>query len=336
MENITHHLQTALRGKAPVIALPVEGQAPFCLDRKRLAAWSKGVIITRVTMLENRWMKIEGRAGAVRTSCTVHAIDRRTAVNQIGAWAEREREKNLKVIAQGAIGAAAVAAAVKSAAKATREAAKAAKLAALETGGTPELDAAKSEVASIHAAARRHGRGWVKPEPMGWEKPDPRKDEATVIRHVSHHNVPRKVRKSCAVVQWRLKALRTAWYAVTKYNPSRRKSTKNTFLKVKKAAEVMRIVRDAAILRARLAILAPAVLPDPQWVGYSDSFHIDPLTRPKAEKSYRYDPDAHYDRTGLAVRLRIARETIRVLTPPPDDAAEVLEMPAVHELAKAA
>jgi hypothetical protein len=268
--------------------------------------------------------------------CKVHAIDRRTAVNQIGAWAEKEREKNLKVIAAGATGAAAVRDAVKAAAKATREAAKAAKLAVLETGGTPELDAAQDEIRSIHAAARRHGRGWIKPEPASWEKSDPRKDEATAIRHVSHHNVPRHLRKRCAVIGWRLKALGNAWYAVTKYNPGRRKTTKNIFLRAKKAAEVMRIVAESAQLRARLQSIRPAFLPDPQWVGYSDSFHIDPLTRPKADKTWRYDPDAHYNRTGLAVRLRLARETIRVLTPPPDDTPEVLEMPALHELAKAA
>ena len=46
-------LQSALKGKSPIAAIPVEGHAPACIDRKRLAAWSKGVTITRIELIQH-------------------------------------------------------------------------------------------------------------------------------------------------------------------------------------------------------------------------------------------------------------------------------------------
>jgi hypothetical protein len=43
-----HSLAAAIKGKAPIVALPVEGHAPICVARARLAKWSKGVTITSV------------------------------------------------------------------------------------------------------------------------------------------------------------------------------------------------------------------------------------------------------------------------------------------------
>lgn len=41
-------LSSAIKGKAPIVAIPVEGNAPACVDRKRLAGWCKGVTISRI------------------------------------------------------------------------------------------------------------------------------------------------------------------------------------------------------------------------------------------------------------------------------------------------
>jgi hypothetical protein len=128
-------IKAAAKGKAPIVALPVEGSAPVCVDRKRLAGWSKGVTITRVEVVThytfsepsvpydvaknhprgakpegpahrlpgNRSLVIEGTAGRVKTSCRMVAIDRRTAVKTLGAWSEKERARQLKKTMLGAL-----------------------------------------------------------------------------------------------------------------------------------------------------------------------------------------------------------------------------------------
>jgi len=128
-------LTAAIKGKAPIAAIPVEGHAPVCVNRKRLAAWSKGVTITRVavdcpppmvdfiaprskltpamvvegplekvvTPSPHRRLIIEGTAGRVRTRCTMFAVDRRTAVKELSAWSEKERAKLEKQRLLGAL-----------------------------------------------------------------------------------------------------------------------------------------------------------------------------------------------------------------------------------------
>jgi hypothetical protein len=377
MIDLTKMLQSAAKGKAPVVAIPIEGKAPVCLNRKRLAAWMKGVEIHSVELIsqpdcwyfvpgkrlpgcrmdENkqleyqqgpldvscdripgeRKLKISGRVPSsakdglsIRTSCTMFVIRREAAALEIRNWAAKERERNLKVISQGAIGAAAM----KAARKIEIAKLKAAKLAEIEKGGSPELEDANRHVANILNAAREHGRGptqgvskW-EAERIAEQMPE------TVIRHVSHHAVPHRVRKTAAVIRWRLKALRTAWFEVTKYNPGRRKTTKKIFLKTKKSIQVIQIVTDAAALRAKLKSISPERIPNPRWAREEDMHWtaIDPLNRPKQDKREYYQHT--YDRAALAQRLREARLTIKVLTPPPDN---VLEMPEVEEeLAKAA
>lgn len=39
---------TAIKAKAPIVAIPVEGHAPVCIRRAKLAAWAKGMTITAV------------------------------------------------------------------------------------------------------------------------------------------------------------------------------------------------------------------------------------------------------------------------------------------------
>lgn len=43
-------LTAAIKGKAPIVALPIEGHAPICVHRARLAKWSKGVSITNIAV----------------------------------------------------------------------------------------------------------------------------------------------------------------------------------------------------------------------------------------------------------------------------------------------
>lgn len=338
MVDLTKMLQSAAKGKAPVVAIPIEGKAPLCLNRKRLAIAIKGVQVERITQLENRWLKIEGRVQSsdgvyrVRTSSTFPPIDRRTAIGEIHVWAQKERAKNLKVISQGAIGATAI----KAARKIEIAKLKAAKLAEIEQGGSPELEDAKQHERNILSAARMHGRGPMRGVSQWEAERIAEQMPETVIRHVAHHAVPHRVRKTAAVIRWRLKALRTAWFEVTKYNPGRRKTTKKKLLKVKKAIQVIQIVKDAAALRAKLESISPARIANPRFAHYADrdDMHwtaIDPLNRPKQDRREYYQPA--YDRAALAERLREARQTIKVLTPPPDN---VVEMPEQEEFAQAA
>lgn len=328
---LTKMLQSAAKGKAPIVAIPIEGCAPMCLDRKRLVLAIKGVDITNIIQLDNRWLKIEGRVMSsdgvyrVKTSSTFPPIERWKALIAIRDWAEKERKTNMKIIAQGAIGAAAL----KAAKREAKRQEKAAKLIQMEKGGCKELEDAQREVGVILCAARNHGRGATRHLYEYEQREVEAKKAETVLRHVSHHNVSHRVRKSAAVIRWRLKALHTAWFEVTKFNRNRRKTTANKFLKVKKAIRVIQIVKDHNALMTQLERILPARIPNPRWPGeeYHNVFGIDPLHRPNSHKKdhphHYYDSEDRYDRAALAMRLREARETIRVLTPPVDEEMDI-------------
>ena len=135
-------IKAATQGKAPIVAIPVEGHAPACVKRSRLAAWCKGVTIisaevvqlptithyepkplyprwcehTRKTLpvegpkerLEfvtpgARYLEIIGRDGAVKTRAKFALIDRRTAVKELAKWTERERAKHEKKLLLGVL-----------------------------------------------------------------------------------------------------------------------------------------------------------------------------------------------------------------------------------------
>lgn len=209
--DLTKMLQSAAKGKAPVVAIPVEGHAPLCLNRKRLAVWLKGVIVEGVEAYQRpstesysferpkidyetrrahsydvepegpenrivhvtaypRTLKIKGSApgsglttvrvwdkkkliyvdrvvkgtpsSAVRTSCTLFSIPRREAILTLHKWAEKEREKQSKIIHLGAISPAAF----KEAQKTAKAAQRAAALQAIE--------AESAEVAELNDACR--------------------------------------------------------------------------------------------------------------------------------------------------------------------------------------
>lgn len=46
--DVSRYLSAALKSKAPVVAIPVEGHAPVCIKRSRLQAWAKGVEVLSV------------------------------------------------------------------------------------------------------------------------------------------------------------------------------------------------------------------------------------------------------------------------------------------------
>jgi hypothetical protein len=140
--NCTQSIVAASKGKAPIVAIPVEGHAPACVNRKRLATWSKGVTITsaevvqepstthfETVMMHSRWCEatqrrrdvegprertevtvpgsryllVAGRAGNVKTRAKFALIDRRTAVKELGVWTARERAKHEKKILLGVL-----------------------------------------------------------------------------------------------------------------------------------------------------------------------------------------------------------------------------------------
>lgn len=125
------NIKSLLNTKAPVIAIPVEGKAPVCVDGKRLRAWAKKVTVQSITVevgggewypveilpkglgmgpvdmcarrtVETRSLSIAGHAGRVKTRCNMIAIDRRVAIKELSAWSAKERERHIKRIMLGA------------------------------------------------------------------------------------------------------------------------------------------------------------------------------------------------------------------------------------------
>lgn len=128
-------VSAAMKAKAPIVAIPVENHAPVCIERARLAKWSKGVNLTKVAItggdiyttteyerpkgygsnLEGpinrievehrtpRRLVLEGTAGRVKTRAVFVPIDRRIAVKTLAVWSEKERAKREKNILLGAL-----------------------------------------------------------------------------------------------------------------------------------------------------------------------------------------------------------------------------------------
>jgi hypothetical protein len=111
-------MKSLVNTKAPVVAVPVEGKAPVCVDGKRLRTWSKGVTIERVEVIvtggewyptekpldygvcgpreliaertvETRRLRLVGHVGRIKTSCMMNAINRHEALITLRNWSER-------------------------------------------------------------------------------------------------------------------------------------------------------------------------------------------------------------------------------------------------------
>lgn len=126
-------LQSAIKAKAPVVAIPVEGHAPFCVDGKRLRVWAKGVTITRVEVVQNpdeyyayeipvqgyrcegpkdiecvtvkgsRWLEIAGHVGKIHTKARFVPIARIEAIKTLSKWSDQERVRLEKKTLLGAL-----------------------------------------------------------------------------------------------------------------------------------------------------------------------------------------------------------------------------------------
>ena len=135
-------IESILRTKAPIVAIPVEGHAPVCINGTRLRIWSKGVKHIRVEVepfapvaefekpkgqaeyrngvytrpegpehrveyiVGGRWLKVSGIAGKrnnIRTSARFVAIDRRVAIRELAKWTDKERAKLEKIRFLGAL-----------------------------------------------------------------------------------------------------------------------------------------------------------------------------------------------------------------------------------------
>jgi len=95
-------IEAAIKAKAPIVAIPIEGHAPICLNRLRLTRWAKGVKITH-TEVEERRLLVKGSAGRVRCNAAFVSMDRRMAVKELAKWSDRERKKRQKKLALGAL-----------------------------------------------------------------------------------------------------------------------------------------------------------------------------------------------------------------------------------------
>jgi hypothetical protein len=130
MNQTVYAIQSALKAKSPIVALPVEGHAPFCMRAKLLKGALKGVTITsaEVERIENQFLveldgeyrngsyqrregpqqqktsvhfslRIRGTAGmvngpsSIRTSCRFIPLSRHIALKELSAWNEKERVK---------------------------------------------------------------------------------------------------------------------------------------------------------------------------------------------------------------------------------------------------
>lgn len=98
-------IEAAIKAKAPIVAIPIEGYAPICLKRKILAGWAKGVRITHTEIGENRRLIVRGYTakGYVRCSASFVAIERREAQRELAKWTDKERAKIQKQRALGAL-----------------------------------------------------------------------------------------------------------------------------------------------------------------------------------------------------------------------------------------
>ncbi len=295
----------ALKAAAPVVAIPVEGHAPICIRAKLLKGALKGVTVDRVELLENRWLKITGTAaGGVRTCSKFAPMERHVALQMVGMWAIREREKALKIINQGVLSA---------------KEQRAMKLRKAEEAGIAAFREAERTIAKLHAEAKDH----INPV----STPKSAEGRAEAMAHHSRFRANRHTRKHGAVIRWKLKALRAECAALTttvkKLKPRRYVTT------LKRQADAIKyaaLLYQIGELEKQYKALCPSV-----WIEYDHFEHGGYWTDPWQQKrpdhqayylnnSYGYE---HFDRSSLVKQLTEALKDRRALTPPADEEFEV-------------
>lgn len=323
MEHL-NSIRAALRGAAPVVAIPVPGHAPVCIKAKLLKGALKGVTIDSVEITETRWLKIKGHAGNVHTSCSFTPISRYDALKAISEWSYRERKKRKVIALQGVLSASEQ---------------RALKLKQAEQAGIAELIEARKVEAEILSNAT------VCPVLT----PVDALDRESIIESYAAYRAQRGIRKRASVIRWRLKKLREekAVMVVEKREYEERPSI-SPFARRRRVMTGKKIVlrrkgdalKYAAILykigelEKQYESLSLREWRKCEWDGEDHGYFLDTWIdkRPK-EQTYsvsyswrdrNYDTESSRARlTNMAERLRNARANIRALTPPEDEAEEL-------------
>jgi hypothetical protein len=308
-------IRAALRGAAPVVAIPVSGHAPVCIRAKLLKGALKGVTIDSVEITETRWLKIKGHAGNVHTSCSFTPISRYDALKAISEWSYRERKKRKVIALQGVLSASEQ---------------RALKLKQAEQAGIAELIEARKVEAEILSSAT------VCPVLT----PVDALDRESIIESYAAYRAQRGIRKRASVVRWTLTKLRQEKAAMVKnkceyeYSGFRRrkhlKSKKLVLRNPKNAVKYASTLYQIAELEKQYESLSLREWRKCEWDGEDHGYFLDTWIdkRPK-EQTYsvsyswrdrNYDTESARARlTNMAERLRNARADIRALTPPADE-----------------
>ena len=314
MEHL-NSVRAALRGTAPVVAIPVPGHAPVCIKAKLLKGALKGVTIDSVELTETRWLKIKGHAGNVHTSCSLVPMSRYDALKAISEWSDRERKKRKVIALQGVLSASEQ---------------RALKLKQAEQAGIAELIEARKVEAEILSSAT------VCPVLT----PVDALDRESIIESYVAYRAQRGIRKRASVIRWRLKKLREEEAAMVKYQCEyeysgfrRRKHLKSKKLVLrnpKNAVKYAAILYKIGELEKQYESLSLREWRKCEWDGEDHGYFLDTWIdkRPK-EQTYsvsyswrdrNYDTESSRARlTNMAERLRNARADIRALTPPEDE-----------------
>jgi hypothetical protein len=317
----------ALKGTAPVLAIPVEGHAPVCIRAKLLKGALKGVEVRSVVLLENGCLKVTGMAaGSVRTSSTFVPIARWKALMEIRDWTIKEREKRVKVINQGVLNA-----------QTRRELKKK----EIEGEADKVLAQARKHEQRILANARTHGNPLMVPA-LDHER-------QRIVAEYAAFRGQRRNRKRGSVVRWKLAKLRAQVKEMTVekreyevrevgsgYHRRNRKvmTGKKTVLRRKKdIVKYAALVYQIGTLEKKLTALYPPLWQASEYIGNGGYFVDSFITkRPNGQTVspkdwWRGKDEDRYDRKAEARRLQEARADIRALTPPADE-AENLEIAA--------
>ena len=298
-------VRAALKAAAPVVAIPVEGRAPVCINARLLKGALKGVTINFVKVLENGSLQVIGadmnNRGFVRTSSTFAPMRRDEALKQIREWTIKEREKRIKVINQGVLNA-----------QTRRDLLKA----KIEAEADNALKAARREEAEILASVRER----INPilDPVSEER-----RESILAEHRAYR-AQCSARKRGSVILWRIKTLKAELEKIT-VKRGKRRERKQTF--ARKRSDIPRMLlmmQEIASLNKQFDVLCP-----PYWRAWGS----DPTNgmwwdswvdkRPK-DLPYRvpWGWSEDLEENGLRQRaehLRNVRADIRALTPPEDE-----------------
>jgi len=299
-------IRAALKGSAPVLAIPVEGRVPVCIKAKLLKGALKGVTIDSVVLLENGWLKVTGRDlrgglhPCVRTSCTFAPMDRYQALRLLSDWSEKERKKRVKVINQGVLSA-----------QAQRELKKA----KIEAEADKVLQQARKDEQLIMAAARKHSNPATTPVSDSARE--------TILADHRAYREQQGVRKRGSVIRWRIKNLKAELEKITVQKGERRGPKKTYARRQKDIPKMLLAMREIASLEKQFKILYPPLWIANEYIGNGGYWAENWIAKRSKELAYRVDGywrgEDQYDRKAEAQELKEARLNIRALTPPEDE-----------------